>query len=211
MKVTVKKNLQQFYTMPVTKYTTMVLPYEAEVPEGYEVYSVTGTADSKFGYTLLTMNKEEKVEAYKPYVIFWNETTGDGTCQFNGDITTETDANVYENGLLRGVMMNGNAPEGSYTLDTRGNNTFGFYPAAEDATVNAYSAYLVPETGGDVTAFIFNLDDADAIHGIATSEALVNVYDLNGTLVRKNVKACEALQGLQKGIYVVGGAKKAVK
>ena len=172
VKVTVKKNLQQFYTMPVTKYTTMVLPYEAEVPEGYEVYSVTGTADSKFGYTLLTMNKEEKVEAYKPYVIFWNETAGDGTCQFNGDITTETDANVYENGLLRGVMMNGNAPEGSYTLDTRGNNTFGFYPAAE---------------------------------------ALVNVYDLNGTLVRKNVKACEALQGLQKGIYVVGGAKKAVK
>ena len=112
------------------------------------------------------------MEAYKPYVIFWNESTGDGTCQFNGDITTETDANVYENGLLRGVMMNGNAPEGSYTLDTRGNNTFGFYPAAE---------------------------------------ALVNVYDLNGTLVRKNVKACEALQGLQKGIYVVGGAKKAVK
>lgn len=212
VKITVKKNLMKFYNLAGTKYGTMIIPFEAEVPAGYEVYSVAGTTDSQFGYTVLQLTKEEKVEAYKPYIIYWdgNLDVADGTCLFSGDITTETDANVYENGWLRGVLMNGNAPADSYVLTTK-DEKLGFYKAAEDATVEAYHAYLAPESAEGVTAFVFDLDGVTAIESIATSEALVNVYDLNGTLVRKNVKAANALQGLQKGTYVVNGAKKAAK
>ena len=49
------------------------------------------------------------------------------------------------------------------------------------------------------------------INGIVAEDALVNVYDLNGILVRENVKLGQALEGLSKGIYIVNGTKKAVK
>ena len=49
------------------------------------------------------------------------------------------------------------------------------------------------------------------INGIVAEDALVNEYDLNGILVRENVKLGQALEGLSKGIYIVSGSKKAVK
>ena len=48
------------------------------------------------------------------------------------------------------------------------------------------------------------------IDGIVAEDALVNVYDLNGILVRENVKLGQALEGLSKGIYIVIGTKKDV-
>ena len=41
--------------------------------------------------------------------------------------------------------------------------------------------------------------------------AAVSVYNVNGQLVRKNVKTANALKGLPAGIYVVGGQKFIVK
>ena len=43
-----------------------------------------------------------------------------------------------------------------------------------------------------------------------TSE-VVNVYTIDGVLVKKNVKALKAVEGLKKGIYIIGGKKKLVK
>ena len=43
-----------------------------------------------------------------------------------------------------------------------------------------------------------------------TSE-VVNVYTIDGVLVKKNVKPLKAVDGLKKGIYIIGGKKKLVK
>ena len=37
--------------------------------------------------------------------------------------------------------------------------------------------------------------------------AVVNVYDMQGRLVKTNVKAGESLNGLPRGLYIVGGKK----
>ena len=37
--------------------------------------------------------------------------------------------------------------------------------------------------------------------------AVVNVYDMQGRLVKANVKAGESLNGLPRGLYIVGGKK----
>ena len=54
----------------------------------------------------------------------------------------------------------------------------------------------------------------DIVTGVATitveGNKFVNVYTLNGTLLRKEVKQQDALNGLQSGIYVVNG-KKVIK
>ena len=44
-------------------------------------------------------------------------------------------------------------------------------------------------------------------NGQLNGNANVDVYDLNGRLVRKSVKAATALQGLPAGTYIVGGKK----
>ena len=53
----------------------------------------------------------------------------------------------------------------------------------------------------------------DSINQIVAgdSEAPVNVYNLSGVLVRKNVKAGQATNGLAKGLYIVNGKKLFVK
>ena len=40
---------------------------------------------------------------------------------------------------------------------------------------------------------------------------VVDVYSLQGVLVRKNVKSANAVKGLPAGIYVIGGQKVIVK
>lgn len=50
------------------------------------------------------------------------------------------------------------------------------------------------------------------VSAVTAAEApTADVYNLNGVLVRKAVKSSEALNGLQPGIYIVNGVKKAVK
>ena len=53
----------------------------------------------------------------------------------------------------------------------------------------------------------------DSINQIVAgdSEAPVNVYNLSGVLVRQNVKAGQATNGLAKGLYIVNGKKFFVK
>jgi hypothetical protein len=39
----------------------------------------------------------------------------------------------------------------------------------------------------------------------------VNVYNVDGVLIKRHVKADTATEGLEKGIYIVGGKKVLVK
>lgn len=51
----------------------------------------------------------------------------------------------------------------------------------------------------------------DAIEAVESPESRVDVYSLDGICLRRNVDAQEALQGLQRGIYIVGGKKYQVR
>lgn len=60
------------------------------------------------------------------------------------------------------------------------------------------------------------LDDATGIDGVVADsdtrpEAPVNVYTVTGQLVRANVAADSATDGLPAGIYVAGNKKVVVK
>jgi len=49
------------------------------------------------------------------------------------------------------------------------------------------------------------------IDNIGINEALVNVYNMQGSLMRSNVKLSSATQGLPAGVYLIGGRKVLVK
>lgn len=52
---------------------------------------------------------------------------------------------------------------------------------------------------------------ADGIEGLKANNALVDIYDANGILVRKHANINKSLRNLPRGIYFIGNEKVAVK
>ena len=196
-------------------WATLILPFEAEVPENVTAYTCGAVGEVQDGVATLTLTEAYKLEANTPYIL-----QGAGTYSFKGlSVATE---DSYTEGLLTGTLVEMTAEEGTYVLQNQTNGV-GFYKVGSDATtqptIGAYRAYLNADAapaGSNVQAFILKGIDGDGTttgidSTVAEEDATVDVYNLNGILVRQNVKMGEALDGLQKGIYIVNGTKKAVK
>ena len=193
-------------------WATLILPFEAEVPENVTAYTCGAVGEVQDGVATLTLAEAEKLEANTPYIL----QGAVGTYSFKGlSVATE---DSYTVGLLTGTLVDMLAKEGTYVLQNQDSGV-GFYRVqTTQPEIGAYRAYLNADAvaGGNVQAFILKSIDGDGtttgIDGtVAEEDATVNVYNLNGILVRQNVKMGEALDGLQKGIYIVNGTKKAVK
>lgn len=65
--------------------------------------------------------------------------------------------------------------------------------------------------GFDNVKLAKKIDDAITTVKSGAADSKVNVYAADGTLVRKNVSAATAKNGLHSGIYVIGGEKVMVK
>ena len=96
-----------------------------------------------------------------------------------------------------------------------GGKNLGFYWAAESGAAfqnEANKAYLALTTtvAKNVRGFGLEGDGTTGIGQVENGEALVNVYTIDGIIVRKQVKESQALNGLKKGIYIVNG-KKVIK
>jgi hypothetical protein len=75
--------------------------------------------------------------------------------------------------------------------------------------MNPFRAFVQsPSNSAKYISSIFTNGEADGIFQMVFDDTQVDVYTLSGTLVRKNVKRSEALNGLSRGVYIVGGIKK---
>ena len=140
-----------------------------------------------------------------------------------------SNANPFNRALANGVQIAAtpetmevtasNAPSfahiGSYntTKVTSGNGTtyYGYtggkFVMAKKGTLNPFRT-LIKATGTTATQFSLKLDgEVTGIIGVNTELGKVDVYNLEGKLVRSQVEAATALQGLEKGVYVINGKK----
>mgnify|MGYP000093652655 FL=1 len=78
---------------------------------------------------------------------------------------------------------------------------------------NASSPRFACYTNGQqpVTLYVNTTSGSGIKEVVATEDSLVDVYTINGQLVRQNVQASQALNGLKKGMYVIKGNKVLVK
>ena len=169
-------------------YTTFVAPAAVSFPEDVTAYIVT-----KINEGSMHMEEVSAVPAGTAVVVKAAEA---GTYVLPRATETE---DVTAN-LLQG--SDGNVQGGStiYVLANKSKGV-GFYPTAESITVPAGRAYLEVVETGDVKDFIaFDFGGADGIVDINVNEN-AGIYNLAGQRVEK----------MQKGIYVVGGKKVAVK
>lgn len=93
------------------------------------------------------------------------------------------------------------------------------------ANAYAHAGYIDPalivnqEGDPDVILYSVNgpfrttvdIENALAKVKITDAQTTVNVYTVDGSLVKKNVKVTEAAKGLQKGLYIIGKEKVLVK
>lgn len=188
-------------------WCTLILPFDAETPQGFEVYSCTGTEVPVGTSTALVLEKAESIEANTPYIVKGKE--GD-TYDFSEYGTALKDQ--YAAGLMTGTFTQQKALVNTYVLQNQ-EGKVGFYKVIADSepTIKPYRAYINADVAeANIVAMLLPGIET-GINGIVAEDALVNVYDLNGILVRENVKLGQALEGLSKGIYIVNGTKKAVK
>lgn len=188
-------------------WCTLILPFDAEIPQGFEVYSCTGTEVPVGTSTALVLEKAESIEAHTPYIVKGKE--GD-TYDFSEYGTALQDQ--YAAGLMTGTFTQQKAVANTYVLQDQ-EGKVGFYKvmAGSEPTIKPYRAYINADVAEANIVALLLPGIGTGIDGIVAEDALVNVYDLNGILVRKNVKLGQALEGLSKGIYIVNGTKKAVK
>lgn len=189
-------------------WCTLILPFDAEIPQGFEVYSCTGTEVPVGTSTALVLEKAESIEAHTPYIVKGKE--GD-TYDFSEYGTALQDQ--YAAGLMTGTFVAlQKAVANTYVLQDQ-EGKVGFYKvmAGSEPTIKPYRAYINADVAEANIVALLLPGIGTGIDGIVAEDALVNVYDLNGILVRENVKLGQALEGLSKGIYIVNGTKKAVK
>lgn len=186
-------------------WATLALPFAAEIPAGLKVYTAADVNN-----TVIELTEESTLKANTPYIV---NVTAEQKVSFSG--WGLASSATCTSGLLTGVFANTAAPVGSYVLQNQPDVAgVAFYNVVADAqpTVTANHAYLtLSAAGANVRALLLPGSDATGIETVEAADATVDVYSISGVLVRSGVKKSEALNGLAKGIYIVGGVKRTVK
>lgn len=183
------------HTLSVTDAgaATLVLPYEAEIPEGVKAY----TLEYALGNKAVATELKGVIPANTPVLV--NAEKDDYTFKATATLTTKAAKPV--SGSLHGVWSEVVVPEGSYVLQNQSGTVAFYRVGAEGFKVNANQAYLyAPEAAG---AKMLNIDfggDATAINGVEAeaSNANTQVYTIDGKKANRN--------NLAKGqVYVTKG------
>lgn len=186
-----------------------------------------GTMEVEYQLINLTQVENEIMKAYTPYLLFGkitSETTAaeddteeaPRTLTFKGKAADGTGATL-ENGLLKGVLTSGaQAEAGDFVLtyDNRNKEVFGNIETPQEIAVNHAYIPLDKATGDAPGYLFFEAPTADDIQSglqvvAIDSEAIVDVFSIDGITLRTGIEAAEALEGLAPGIYVLRTASGA--
>ncbi|MDE5608666.1 MAG: hypothetical protein K2I64_07015 [Muribaculaceae bacterium] len=218
------------WSMEGGQYGTIILPFEADVPDGYEAYTLTGTEgaeqtsqDYAGSYQILTKAEANTLEANKAYLMVTVSSSDEPVAQtmsvpveVNGDVCTFTGKRTtneipVENGALTGSYTKSTPEAGDYVLTSDGH---GFAKATEDGNVEGLHAYIKKDAIPGATANYLVLAEDDVPTGIdeiMAGDVNVDVYNLQGVMLKANVAAPEALDELAPGIYILRAGNKTVK
>ena len=193
--------------------------------ETYSVNSIItneGAEGDEPSYTLTLTAKQEFV-AGEPFIMITNDAenadaNGNSPLYFwlpeeAPEAITDTSAVDYNGlvGTLQGLTINGQA---SLYFENSMLNV------ATDAgyTIPGRSGYIdvtkVKDLGGSIDKTItINgvINNIKNVEIVDNENEIVDVYTIDGVLIKRNVKAAEATRNLAKGIYIVGKKKVLVK
>ena len=204
------------------KWNTFCVPFDmtAEQLEANGITDVRALESANVEGESVTLNFSEDnvnaVEAGVPYLVKV-DASYDGTINVENVLVSAAEPTTVS--VEGGVSMTGNyaagtVPTGAYFIS---DNAF-YYADVETVVLKGFRAYIQLNNGvQNANRLMINLDgEVTGIEDVLGEEAavadkLVNVVSLDGMTVKAGVKKAEALDGLQKGIYIVDGKKYVVK
>lgn len=193
-------DLEEVNTLPVTisaaGYATLYAPVALTIPEGVTASTLT------IGYKdhLDETNVEVTIPANTPVMLSGDNGNPATSGTYNFTIAEDVPAINQANELI-GTLAAIAAPDESYILQNH-DGVVGFYQvdtSVATPNVPGFRAYI-PALDSSVKAFFFG-DTATGINAIKDASVDGEIYDLSGRRVSK----------MQRGVYVVGGKKVAVK
>mgnify|MGYP002166656487 CR=1 FL=1 len=212
-------------------YQVLCLPYAISSSFDAETqgtaYDVLGQFEDGANYTLeLVQWAGSEIPAGMPFVF----KAAEGVTQLEvvpsyvydeGDfaMTYAEEAQTTASGALTGTLTEYEVPESENGVAVLVNGTVALINSetteVADRTVNNNSGYfnavMTSEKGEDSIELPGGGISTGIDETLVDADAPVDVYTLSGVLVRKNVNAAKATQGLPAGLYIVGGQKVLVK
>lgn len=186
---------------------TFVLPFTftADKVNG-TVYELSGVNDGVLDFTSLEGSMELK--ANRPYLVVSNGAQLLNASAFSGEVVATDDltnevigGGVTMVGAYEATPITSGASESWY-----GYNDKGQFVKANTGTINPFRTAI--KSTGSQSSFALKLDGTvTGIVNLENPNAKVDVYTISGVCVRKNVPAASALNGLSRGVYIVGGQK----
>ena len=177
-------------------HSTLVLPYEAAMPDGCEAYTVTGVNEQN----KLVGEAIQTIPANKPVLL-----ENAGTYDFSANnVTVAATPAELTNGILTGVYDNSTkTPVGSYALQTQGGVQAFYHATSEEVapTMTPFTAYLTDDASNqaNVNRLIFDFEDNDVtgieqVEAAAKAATVVEIYDLSGRKVSAPVKGINLMK-----------------
>lgn len=206
------------------QYRIVTLPFTADASLGYGMaYELLGVSDDN---KLVLAEYADVIPAGTPFVFMPEELERGMFVPFGmADLQDEAIEDGGEvNYVFEPVKVDG--LKGTICTPDTISTGFGYFnngqiaiTTSDEHVIGVNSGYFdathltgVSADEGDATIdlgelVINSIDDSKVV----VLPSVVNVYNLNGVLVRKNVKSATATKGLPAGLYIVGGVKMIVK
>ena len=194
-------------TIPYSNWSTLVVPFDMDVPYGWDVREFTKSFynTDKNGDECLNLHfsKVAEIEAGVPYLVRQTRgsnmtlpVTQDVTFAIAAPKTIDTDCAVFT-----GTFIKGEIPAGAYYLS--GNK---FYKTTSPVATKGFRAWFVPKDA-NVKMLSFSFDeegeatDIEDVQGATEEPVVVAVYGIDGTLRTE----------MQKGLNIVKMSNGTVK
>lgn len=180
------------------KWNTLVLPFNMEIPAGWEVKELTDDTEvDANGNIHLRFATANSIEAGKPYMIRVNEAVNKIEVE-NVDVDTKTPTQIGNGINFVGIYTAGNIPTGAFFIS---DNQF-YHATGGQNIIKGMRAYLQLPEGSQAKAITYDISDVPtAIDNINTSSAATAIYDIQGN----------RLNSMTKGVNIVKMANGMVK
>lgn len=190
--------------------STVVLPFS------FETANVNGTVyklESVDDGVLSFKSVEGTAEANVPYLV---KTEGDNLFKTETpkNVTVAPTPETVENSIDgTGVTHVGNFGEAMNIPSDDQASWYGYTSEGKfvkvlSGTIKPFRTAIMSTSATTQNSFALKLDGTvTGILNLENPNAKVDVYTISGVCVRKNVPAASALNGLSRGVYIVGGQK----
>lgn len=179
------------YTLTISSvgWSTLCLPFKFDVPEGIEVYSVTGsTMDGK-----LSIKRVEEPQAYTPYLV--KGCPGEHVFVGMSEQADEDDDNYLVDGCMHGCLVARYVPQGCYVLQNH-NGKAAFYRVAENGQVKMGNnrAYLELTNTPSTNIIVFDEETPTCVSLPEKNVEITGIYNMNGVQVEHLVKGVNIIR-----------------